>query len=284
MRFGVGECTASSVSNTSFSDASLLRYSRHIFLSSVDIEGQEKIMKGRVLIVGAGGLGCPVAMYLASAGVGFIRLMDGDNIDVTNLQRQVAYEELQVGLRKVEALKARMMSLNSTCVIESIDMHLTMENGQKSIFDVDIVVDCTDNFTARYLLNKLCFEYKKVLVSGAAIRFEGQVSTYDFRQSDSPCYECLYPKPTHSLIAKATSNITSDVASDVTEQAELSCSESGVFSPLVGVIGSFQAVEVLKILVGCGEVLRGRLLLIDVFNLQTRIVTFSCDPACPICA
>lgn len=256
----LGACDAMS----DFSDEALLRYSRHIFLPEVDVDGQKKILAGRVAIIGAGGLGCPVAMYLVASGVGFLRIIDADTIEQSNLSRQIAFTENQIGFHKAHSLKERACQLNSQCTIESMCVMLDEKNAHDLIFDVDIVVDCTDNFKTRYLLNQQCFLHKKVLISGAAIGFSGQLSVYDFRRVDSPCYQCLYSEQDQSL--------------------QLSCSESGVLSPVVGIVGSLQASEVLKVLIDRHDILFKKLLLVDVLSMQHRLIHFSKDPACPVCS
>jgi len=245
------------------SDDQLLRYSRQIMLPAIDIEGQEKICNSTVLIVGVGGLGCPVSMYLASAGVGKLILVDHDDVELTNLQRQIAHRVESIGQPKVDSATATLQSLNPDCQIETHQSKVTEDNIQALVEQADVVVDCSDNFVTRFLLNRSCVVNKIPLVSGAAIRMEGQLSVYDARNDESPCYRCLY---------------------DETGQEDLSCATNGVLSPVVGVIGSLQAMEALKVLAGLKGVLVGRLLLMDGLSMEWRTMKLKKDPSCPVCA
>jgi adenylyltransferase/sulfurtransferase len=242
-------------------DDELLRYSRQIMLPAFDYSGQEKLLNAKVLIVGLGGLGCPVALYLAAAGVGELRLNDFDEVDWSNLQRQIAHAESAVGDKKVDSAAASITRINSTICIVPISEKLTDSALNEHIQQVDVVIDGSDNFTTRRLLNRLCFQQKTALVSGAAIRFEGQVSTFDFRE-DGPCYECLYPAQ---------------------NDTDLTCSENGILSPVVGVIGAMQALEAIKVLSDCGTSLAGRLLIFDAMTSQWREMGLSKDPDCTCC-
>lgn len=243
-------------------DKDLLKYSRHILLPQLDVAGQEKIIAARVLIVGLGGLGSPVAMYLASSGTGELVLVDDDNVELSNLQRQIVHGENTVGVSKVESAALRLNQLNANCNTIKINSRLDEDELAREVKAATVVADCSDNFATRKLINKICLENKTPLVSGAAIRMEGQITVFDFRDPTSPCYQCLY---------------------DIDAEENLSCSESGVLAPLVGVIGSFQAIEALKIIAGFGKNLSGRLALFDAEYGEWRHLTFSKDPHCPVC-
>lgn len=242
-------------------DAQLLRYSRHILLPQIGIEGQERVRAARVLIMGLGGLGSPAALYLAAAGVGYLTLCDIDHVELSNLQRQIIHRTASLGQSKVESARERLQALNPLIEISQLASPWSPENLRQSLASIDVVLDCTDNLSTRLMINEACVQGKVPLISGAAIRFEGQISV--FRNNvHSPCYRCLYPK------------------------AELpveSCSQSGVFSPVVGIIGSLQALEALKLIMQLGENLIGRLLLLDTFTMESRIMTFPKNPHCPVC-
>lgn len=244
-------------------DEQLLRYSRQIMLPQWDIEGQEKLLSSRVLIVGLGGLGCPVAMYLAAAGVGHLLLADFDTVDLSNLQRQIAHGSADIGRLKALSAQDALRQLNDTIEVTTITERLDEGNLQALVGQVDVVVDCTDNFTIRHALNRASVHCGTPLVSGAAIRFEGQVAVFDPRQPDAPCYRCLYAQE---------------------PDENLTCSESGVMAPLVGVVGSMQALETLKLLTGIGRTLTGQLLMFDALNADWRSLKLPKDPACPVCA
>ena len=244
------------------SDEQLLRYSRQIMLPQFDIVGQENICAASVLIVGAGGLGCPVAMYLAAAGVGRITLLDHDVVELTNLQRQIAHDCATVGLAKVDSLARTLARLAPECEVVALNQPLNADNAPGLVRDVDLVLDCSDNFACRFLLNRECVAAQKPLVSGAAIRLEGQVSVFDMRHADSPCYRCLYEE---------------------TGQEDMRCATNGVLAPVVGIIGSIQATEALKLLAGVGDVLSGRLLLMDALRMEWRTMRLKKDPGCPVC-
>ncbi|BAL23342.1 molybdopterin-synthase adenylyltransferase MoeB [Azoarcus sp. KH32C] len=244
-------------------DDQLLRYSRHILLPEIGVEGQEAILAGRVLIVGAGGLGSPAAMYLAAAGVGTLVLCDGDTVDLTNLQRQILHSAEGVGRPKVESGRDTLLRLNPQTRVETLAQRLEAEALEAQVAAADVVLDCSDNFATRHAINRACVRFRKPLVSGAAIRFDGQVSVFDLRQADSPCYHCLFPE-----------------GLDV---EEIRCAVMGVFAPLTGIIGATQAAEALKLLVGCGTTLDGRLLLLDGLAMEWRSVTLGRDPGCAVC-
>lgn len=245
-------------------DNQLLRYSRHILLPQVGYEGQEKLVNSHALIVGAGGLGSPVALYLAAGGVGMLTVCDFDTVDLTNLQRQIAHTTPSVGTNKAISVQQTLFEINPTVVVNTITTKSTEAEFTKLVNSADVVIDCSDNFATRYMLNRLCVQLKKPLVSGAAIGFEGQVTVFDMRSDDSPCYHCLYP--------------------DAGEDAEMRCSENGVFAPLVGVIGTTQAAEAMKLLMGIGESLQGRLLLLDVQSMEWRSIKLPKDSHCPVCS
>lgn len=244
------------------SDQELLRYSRQILLPQVDIEGQLKLKQSRVLIVGLGGLGSPVALYLAAAGVGELHLADFDTVDLTNLQRQVLHDSTTVGLGKVDSALQRLGAMNPEITLVAHRQALDPDSLMVVVSAVDLVLDCSDNFATREAVNAACVAAGRPLVSGAAIRLEGQLSVFDPRQPGSPCYHCLYGHGS---------------------EAELTCSEAGVIGPLVGLVGSLQALEALKLLAGFGEPLVGRLLLIDALGTRMRELRVKRDPACAVC-
>jgi molybdopterin/thiamine biosynthesis adenylyltransferase len=244
-------------------DDQLLRYSRQIMLPQLDVAGQEKLLASKVLIVGMGGLGCPVALYLAAAGVGELRLADGDSVDLSNLQRQIAHTESDLGRRKVDSAAASIAALNSATRVHCIAQHLQGQALSEQVAGVDLVVDATDNFSTRLAINLACIEQGRPLVSGAAIRSEGQVTVID-SAAGTPCYHCIYPQ--------------------VQADEDLSCSDSGVLAPMVGVIGCLQALEAVKLLANYGEPLRGQLLLIDGWSLQVQRITLQKNPQCPHCS
>lgn len=243
-------------------DEELLRYSRHIMLPAFDIDGQERIIASKVLIVGLGGLGCPVALYLAAAGVGHLTLVDFDDVDLSNLQRQIAHGQLDIGRKKVDSAADSIAGLNEEVKVQKITRKLSSEEMSQQVAAHDAVVDCSDNFETRFMLNKLAVAHKKPLVSGAAVRMEGQVSVFDMRDDNSPCYHCLYGEMGNE---------------------DLSCSENGVMAPLVGVIGSIQAIETLKCVARVGRSLKGRLLVFDAFALEWRSMKLSKDEKCKVC-
>ena len=244
-------------------DEQLLRYSRHILLDELGVEGQERILATHALVIGAGGLGSPAALYLASAGIGRITLVDDDEVDFTNLQRQILHTQARVGMAKAESGRQALRAINPDIAI--IPLRERVDDGRlaKLVSAADLVLDCTDNFATRHAINRACVRHKKPLVSGAAIRFDGQISVYDLRRSDAPCYHCLFPE-----------------AADV---EEVRCAVMGVFAPLTGIIGAMQAAEALKLAAGIGESLAGRLLLLDALSMAWRSVRFGKDPACAVC-
>jgi molybdopterin-synthase adenylyltransferase len=243
-------------------DEELLRYSRQIMLPRFDVEGQEKLLAAAVLIVGLGGLGCPVAMYLAAAGVGHLLLADNDSVDLSNLQRQIAHETASIGRNKAESARDTLQALNPHTRITVIPERLAGDALLNAVASSSAVVDCTDNFSTRFALNRACVQSKVPLISGAAIRMEGQISVFDSRMPGSPCYHCLYEEG---------------------QDGDLTCSENGVIAPLTGIVGSIQAMECIKVLTGCGMSLSGRLLLVDAFSMQFREMRLQQNPACPVC-
>ncbi|CAM5468325.1 HesA/MoeB/ThiF family protein [Eoetvoesiella caeni] len=245
-------------------DGHLLRYARHILLDELGIEGQERLLASRVLIVGAGGLGSPAAYYLAAAGVGQLVLADDDEVELSNLQRQILHTTARVGWPKAESGKLALAELNPGVRVQARVQRLLGPDLDDAVAGVDIVLDCCDNFATRHAVNRACVKYRKPLVSGAAIRFAGQVSVFDMRSDDAPCYHCLFP--------------------EADEAEELSCATTGVLGPLVGIIGSMQAAEAIKILTGMGESLAGRLLCLDALTMQWNNVRFRRDPQCPVCS
>ncbi len=244
-------------------DDQLLRYSRHILLDALGIEGQERILAAHALIIGAGGLGSPAALYLASAGVGKITLVDDDTVDFTNLQRQILHTQARVGMAKAESGKQALTAINPEISIIPLKQRLSGEALEALVASADIVLDCTDNFATRHAINRACVVHRKPLVSGAAIRFDGQISVYDLRRDDSPCYHCLFPE-----------------GEDV---EEVRCAVMGVFAPLTGIIGTMQAAEALKLIAGIGDSLTGRLLLLDTLEMEWRSVKFKKDAGCAVC-
>ncbi|WP_018404806.1 molybdopterin-synthase adenylyltransferase MoeB [Marinobacter gelidimuriae] len=245
------------------SDDELLRYSRQILMPNFDIAGQQALKSARVFIVGSGGLGCPVALYLGAAGVGHLTLVDDDHIEVANLQRQIAFETAQMGESKAERLADRIRGINPLITVDVIRQRLADEDFDAPVAQASLVLDCCDNFNTRFALNRACVKAGVPLVSGAAIRGEGQISVYDSRQPQSPCYHCLYPEQGNE---------------------DLTCSEAGVIAPLVGMIGAAQAMEAIKVISGVGKTLVGRLLIVDAWRMEWREIKLAKDPACPVCS
>jgi adenylyltransferase/sulfurtransferase len=244
------------------SDEELLRFSRQILMPRFDIAGQQALKSARVVIVGSGGLGCPVALYLGAAGVGHITLVDDDVIELANLQRQIAFETAQIGESKAETLAARVLSINPAVSISVVNRRLELDDFAREVSEASLALDCSDNFATRFALSRACVAAGVPLVSGAAIRGEGQVSVYDSRNPESPCYHCLYPEQGNE---------------------DLTCSEAGVIAPLVGMIGSVQAMEAIKVISGVGKPLVGRLLILDAWEMQWREMKLARDPDCPVC-
>jgi molybdopterin-synthase adenylyltransferase len=244
-------------------DQQLLRYSRQIMLSQMDIRGQEALLKAKVLIIGLGGLGCPAAIYLASAGVGQLTLVDDDKVDLSNLQRQIAHTTASIGQSKVSSASISLKNLNPEVKLIELPIRLEGDALFEEVAKADLVLDCSDNFATRFAINRACLKHKTPLVSGAAIRMEGQLAVFDHRVAESPCYECLY---------------------DEGSEMDLSCSENGVMAPLVGIIGAMQAMEAIKLLTGIGSPLTGRLLLFDAVSMQWREMALNKDKECGACS
>jgi molybdopterin-synthase adenylyltransferase len=244
-------------------DNQLLRYSRHILLPQIEYEGQQALIQSHALIVGAGGLGSPVALYLAASGVGKLTICDFDEVDLTNLQRQIIHTTQSVGINKAVSAQQTIYEINPEVEVITVQQKSSEAEMSELVTQADVVIDCSDNFATRYMLNHLCFIFKKPLVSGAAVKFEGQITVFDFRNDNTPCYHCLFP--------------------DVGADQEMRCAENGVFAPLVGMIGTMQAAEALKCLMGIGENLQGRLLLLDALTAEWRTIKLARDPACTVC-
>jgi molybdopterin/thiamine biosynthesis adenylyltransferase len=244
-------------------DEQLLRYSRHLLLEEIDVAGQETLLKTHALVIGAGGLGSAAAPYLAAAGVGHITLMDHDQVELTNLQRQIMHTEKSVGKSKVNSGKQFLQQLNASIQIETIEAKATAALLDDLLPSVDIVLDCTDNFTSRHLINASCIKHRTPLVSGSALRFDGQISVFDPRNAVSPCYACIF--------------------SPDDDFAEVSCSSMGIFSPLVGIIGAIQAAQAIQVLIGFGETLVGRMLLWNARTTQIDEFKISRNPECSVC-
>ena len=245
-------------------DAQLLRYSRHIFLEDIGIEGQQKLLASHALIIGAGGLGSPVALYLGSAGVGHITVVDHDIVDATNLQRQIAHTLADVGQPKAQSVQQSITAINPDVEVSVITQRADDARLNEWVQKADVVLDCTDNFATRHAINRVCVQHRKPLVSGAAIRFDGQVTVYDPRDAQSPCYACVFPE------------------TDTLEEAQ--CATMGVFAPLVGIIGSMQAAEALKLLMGVGLTLTGRLLMLDGRHMAWSEIKMPRNPVCAVCS
>ena len=244
-------------------DDQLLRYSRHILLDEIGIEGQERILAAHVLVIGAGGLGSPAALFLGSAGVGTLTLVDDDMVDLTNLQRQIAHTTARVGTPKVDSAAQAVQAINPLVSVRTVRQRVDAAALDGLVNAADVVLDCTDNYQTRQAINAACVRQRKPLVAGAAIRFDGQISVYDPRRADTPCYACLFPPEA--------------------QFEEVACSTMGVFAPLVGVVGALQATEALKLVLGIGEVLVGRLLNYDALAARTHELRVSRDPRCPGC-
>jgi molybdopterin/thiamine biosynthesis adenylyltransferase len=244
-------------------DEQLLRYSRHLLLEEIDVAGQEKLLASHVLIIGAGGLGSAAAPYLAAAGVGHITLIDHDLVELTNLQRQIMHAQNKIGQSKVASGKQFLEQLNPTIKIETIQTKATISLLDDLLPSVDIVLDCTDNFVTRHLINASCIKYQKPLVSGSALRFDGQISVFDPRNSASPCYACIF-SPDEKF-------------------EEISCSSMGIFSPLVGIIGAMQAAQAMQVIIGFGDSLIGRMLLWDARTTQIDEIKIARNTDCSVC-
>lgn len=250
--------------NDSMNDNQLLRYSRHILLDEIGIEGQEKLLAAHALVIGAGGLGSPAAYYLASAGIGKITLVDNDTVDLTNLQRQILHTTERIGQPKAQSGRQTLALINPEVEVVALQERLEGERLSQLVAQADVVLDCSDNFATRHAINRACVAHKTPLVSGAAIRFDGQVSVFDTRNAASPCYCCLFPQEQNF--------------------EEVQCSTMGVFAPLVGIVGAMQAAEALKLVAGIGHSLAGRLLLLDARNMEWTDIKIARSSSCSVCA
>jgi molybdopterin-synthase adenylyltransferase len=244
-------------------DEQLLRYSRHILLDEIGIEGQQRLLASHALVIGAGGLGSPVALYLGTAGVGRITLVDDDKVDLTNLQRQIAHTQARVGHPKAESAREAIAAINPDVHVVPLVKHADAQALNALVAEANVVIDCSDNFTTRHAVNAACVKHKKPLVSGAAIGFDGQISVYDTRGADAPCYACLFP-PESTF-------------------EEVRCATMGVFAPLVGIIGTMQAAEALKLLAGVGSSLAGRLQMLDARSMEWTEIRMSKQAGCAVC-
>ena len=244
-------------------DDQLLRYSRHILLPEFGVEGQEKLNSAHALVIGAGGLGSPVTLYLAAAGVGTLTICDGDQVDLTNLQRQIVHRSESIGRNKVDSARDTLASINPGVRVHALAERVAGARLDALVADADVVLDGCDNFSTRHAVNRACVKHRKPLVSGAGVRFDGQISVFDMRADDAPCYACLFPEDA--------------------ESEEVRCAVMGVFAPLTGIVGTIQAAEALKVLTGVGKTLAGRLLLLDALTMDLRTVGLKKDPACAVC-
>ncbi len=245
-------------------DEQLLRYSRHILLPEIGVEGQARLLAAHALVIGAGGLGSPAALYLASAGIGTLTLADGDAVDLTNLQRQILHTTAAIGRPKAASGRETLTQLNPAARVVALEERLDPGRLAELVAQADVVLDCSDNFATRHAANRACVQHRKPLVSGAGVRFDGQISVFDLRRDASPCYSCLF-------------------AEDAPAEEER-CAVLGVFAPLVGIIGATQAAEALKLVIGIGESLCGRLLLLDALRMEWRSIRLERDPACGVCS
>jgi adenylyltransferase/sulfurtransferase len=245
-------------------DEQLLRYSRHILLPQIGIEGQQKLLGSHALLIGAGGLGSPIALYLASAGVGRITICDFDDVDLTNLQRQIVHRTESIGSKKVDSARKTLAAINPEVDVVAVPERIAGARLDELVAAADVVLDGSDNFATRHAVNRACVKLRKPLVSGAGVRFDGQIAVFDMRGPQAPCYHCLFPE--HG------------------ENEDVRCAVMGVFAPLVGIIGATQAAEALKLLAGIGTPLSGRLLLLDALTMEWRSMRLAKDPACAVCS
>ena len=250
--------------NDGMTDAQLLRYSRHILLDELGVEGQQRLLESHALVIGAGGLGSPVALYLGTAGVGLITIVDHDTVDLTNLQRQIAHNLERVGQPKASSAARSIAAINPDVRVQALQERADAERLDELVPAADVVIDCSDNFATRHAVNAACVAHRKPLVSGAAIGFDGQISVYDSRVAGNPCYACIFPP---------------DAAFE-----EVRCATMGVFAPLVGIIGTMQAAEALKLLAGVGSSLAGRLQMLDARSMEWTEVRIARQASCPVCA
>lgn len=245
-------------------DDQLLRYSRHILLPEIGVEGQERLNAARALVIGAGGLGSPIALYLAAAGVGTLTICDDDKVDLTNLQRQIVHRTQAIGRPKVESARDTLREVNPEIRVETIAERVADDELDRLVAGADVVLDGCDNFATRHAVNRACVRHRKPLVSGAGVRFDGQISVFDMRDPAAPCYACLFAEDAQS--------------------EEVRCAVMGVFAPLTGIVGCIQAAEALKILTGAGTPLKGQLLLVDALTMDIRAIRLKKDPHCAVCA
>ncbi|MBI3223214.1 MAG: HesA/MoeB/ThiF family protein [Nitrosomonadales bacterium] len=245
-------------------DRQLLRYGRHILLPEIGIEGQQRVLDASALIVGLGGLGSPAALYLAASGVGKLLLCDHDTVELSNLQRQIIHRTGSLGKAKVISAQQALLEINPEVECIALQERADQARLDDLVGMADVVLDCSDNFATRYAVNRACLARRKPLVSGAAIQFDGQVALFDFRRSETPCYNCLFPEDSQA--------------------AELRCATTGVFAPLVGIIGALQAAEALKLLLGIERGLAGKLLTLNALDMQVMRTSLRKDEACPVCA
>ncbi|HEC27909.1 MAG TPA: molybdopterin-synthase adenylyltransferase MoeB [Gammaproteobacteria bacterium] len=243
-------------------DNQLLRYKRHLLLPQIDVAGQQRLLDASVLVVGAGGLGSPVLLYLAATGIGKLHFYDDDTVEISNIQRQILFDSSVLGQSKAEAAAERLRAINPDCQVVAVASRLEGEILNAAVADTDLVIDCSDNFSTRFAVNRACVENQKTLLSGAVIRMEGQLSVFNGHKQDMPCYQCLYQP---------------DAYDDET------CTSSGVLGPAVGVIGSLLATEAVKCITGIGDTLEGRLLLFDAMAMRFNELKLKKDPACPVC-
>jgi molybdopterin/thiamine biosynthesis adenylyltransferase len=244
-------------------DDQLLRYSRHILLDEIGVEGQQRLLASHALVIGAGGLGSPVVLYLGTAGVGRITIVDNDAVDLTNLQRQIAHNLDRVGRPKADSAREAIAAINPDVLVRPVVLRADAQALDELVPQADVVIDCCDNFATRHAINRACFAHGRPLVSGAAIRFDGQLSVFDPRRPESPCYACIFP-PDDSF-------------------EETRCATMGVFAPLVGIIGAMQASEALRLLTGVGTSLAGRLQMLDARSMEWSEMRAKRDPACSVC-
>lgn len=245
-------------------DQQLQRYGRHILLDEIGIEGQQRLLAARVLIIGMGGLGSPAALYLAASGVGHLTLCDHDHVDLSNLQRQIAHRTSTISHSKVSSAKSAILDINPEVNCEIVPLRVDPVQLDTLVAASDVVLDCSDNFATRYAVNRACVTHRKPLVSGAAILFSGQTSVFDLRQNDAACYNCLFPEDS--------------------ESEELRCATTGIFAPLTGIIGTIQAAETLKLVVGISTGLNGKLLTVNALDMNIKCSAVSKDTACMVCA
>lgn len=244
-------------------DDQLLRYSRHILVDELGIEAQQRFLDAHAIVVGAGGLGSPAAIYLAAAGVGRLTLVDADTVDLTNLQRQILHVTASVGRKKVESGREAIARLNPDVIVNAVDERIDDAWLDAHVPGASVVLDCTDNFATRHAINRACVKHGIPLVSGAALRFDGQISTFDFRDAHSPCYACIFPEDQPF--------------------EEVACATMGVFAPTVGIIGAMQAAEALRVVAGIGETLVGRLMMLDSLHMEWTTMNIARQPDCPVC-